>query len=201
MIDIGLLMDLWQSPFCSAPSPLHLLFLNSILFPSLLQHFSIHPCFPLVSSFIPVSLFHWFPLPCYHDPLLSCQDPCLIAELPSNPRLISYHFPNSVPTILWVSDTMLTIPPNSNWPLGPLMHYHHSLRPPNDLWGPQPHFCLHYSVLVSLHSNLIFTSLSQFSSFQFWYIAPFQYSCSLVLASTLPLYISTSLPLNSCDPL
>ena len=129
--------------------------------------------------------------------MLSCQDPHPIAEILSDPKLIPYHSPDSVPTILQDSNTTLTIPPNSNQPLRPPMHYHHSPRPPNNLQNPQPHFCLHYSILVSLHSDLIFTSLSQFSSFHFQYIAPFQYSCSLVLASTLPSYISASLPLNS----
>ena len=85
--------------------------------------------------------------------MLSCQDPHLIAEILSDPRLIPYCSPNSVPTILWDPDTMLTIPLNSDW--RPPMHYHCSLRPPNDLWDPPPHFCLHYSGLVSLHSNLI----------------------------------------------
>ena len=124
-----------------------------------------------------------------------------VVKILSDPRLIPYHSPDSILTILWDSNTMLTIPPNSNQPPRPLTHHHCSLRPPNNLWNPQPHFCLHYSVLVSLHSNLIFTSLSQFSSFHFWYIAPFQHSCSLILASALPSYISASLPLNSWDPL
>ena len=61
--------------------------------------------------------------------------------------------------------------------------------------------CLHHSILVLLNSNLIFTSLSQFSSFHFQYIKLFQYSCSLILASTLPLYISASLLLNSSNSL
>ena len=61
--------------------------------------------------------------------------------------------------------------------------------------------CLHHSVLVLLNSNLIFTPPSQFSSFHFWYITSFQYSCSLVLAPALPSYISASLLLNSCNPL
>ena len=134
------------------------------------------------------------------SPLLSCWDPRLIAEILSDPRSIPYHSPDSVPTILWDSNTTLTMPPNSNQPTRPPMHYHCSLRTLNNLWEPQSHFCLHYFVLVSLYSDLIFTSLSQFSSFHFWYITPFQYSCSLVLASTLPSYISASLPLNSCNP-
>ena len=136
--------------------------------------------------------------------LLSCWDPHPIAEIPSNPRSIPYHFPNSIPTILWDSNTMLTKPPNSKHPLRPLMHYHHSLRTLNNLQEPQSHFCLHlfhHSSFVLLNSDLIFTSLSQFSPFHFWYIKPFQYSCSLVLASTLLLYISASLLLNNSSSL
>ena len=133
--------------------------------------------------------------------LLSCWDPHLIAEILSDPRSIPYCCPNFIPIILWDSNTMLTMPPNSDQPPRPLTHYHHSLRTLNNLWEPQSHFCLHHSVLVLLHSNLVFTSPSQFSSFYFWYITLFQYSCSLVLAPALPLYISTSLTLNSCNPL
>ena len=94
-----------------------------------------------------------------------------------------------------------TIPSNSDWPPRPPMLYHHPPRPLNDLKDPQPHFCLHYSVLVFLHSILIFISPSQSLSFHFWYITLFQYSCSLIQPSALPSYISTSLPLNSCNPL
>ena len=113
---------------------------------------------------------------------------------------IPYHFPDSVLTILWRFQhyanhaPKLQLTPETSDALSLLS------ETPNNLQNPQPNFCLHYSVLVFLHSNLIFTSPSQFSSFHFWYIAPFQYSCSLVLASALPSYISASL-LNSCDPL
>ena len=75
--------------------------------------------------------------------LLSCWDPHPIAEIPSNPRSIPYHSPNSILTILQDSNTMLTKPPNSDQPLRPLTHYHHFLRTPNDLQEPQSHFCLH----------------------------------------------------------
>ena len=61
--------------------------------------------------------------------------------------------------------------------------------------------CLHHSVLVLLNSELIFMSSSQFSPFRSQYIKLFQYSCSLILASTLPLYISTSFLLNSSNSL
>ena len=40
--------------------------------------------------------------------LLSCWDPCPIAKIPSDPRLIPYCSPNSVLTILWDSNTTLT---------------------------------------------------------------------------------------------
>ena len=45
--------------------------------------------------------------------LLSCRDPHLIAEIPSDPRSTPYHSSDSVPTILQESDTMLTKTPNS----------------------------------------------------------------------------------------
>ena len=76
------------------------------------------------------------------------------------------------------------------------------------LWDPQlipktsdHHFNSYYSALVLLHSITNFISPSQSLPFCFRYIAPFQYSCSPVLASTLPLDISTSIPLNSYKPL
>ena len=142
-----------------------------------------------------------WPLQKCNDNLLSCWDPHPIAETLSNPRSIPYCSPDTILTILRDSDTMLTMPLNSNQPLRPPMHYHHSPRTLNDLWEPQSHFCLHHSVLVPLHSNLVFTSPSQFSSFHFQYITLFQYSCSLVLSPALPSYISASLLLNSCNPL
>ena len=77
--------------------------------------------------------------------LLSLWDPHLIAKIPSNPRAIPYRFSNSVPTILWDSDTMLTKPPNSEHPPSPPMHYFHSPRIPNDLGEPRSHSCLHLS--------------------------------------------------------
>ena len=145
--------------------------------------------------------FPALPIDPNHPWLLSCWDPHPIAEIPVQskidplqlPRLCSDH-----PLKFW---HYATIPLNSNRPPRPLMLYLHPLRPSNDLRDPQPHFCLHYSVLVLLHSVLVFISLSQCSSFHFWYITLFQYSCSLVLASALPSYISASLLLNSCDPL
>ena len=137
----------------------------------------------------------------FREYMLSCQDPHLIAEIPTqskiDPLLLPWLCSNHPPRFQHYA----TIPPNSNRPPRPLMLYHCPPRPPNDPWDPQPHFCLNYSVFVFLHSILVSTSLSQSLSFHFQYIAPFQYSCSLVLASTLPSYISASLPLNSCNPL
>ena len=69
--------------------------------------------------------------------LLSLWDPHLIAKIPSNPRSIPYRSSNSVPTILWDSDTMLTKPPNSKQPPRPPTHYHHSLRMLS-CWDPHP---------------------------------------------------------------
>ena len=81
----------------------------------------------------------------YCPRLLSCQDPHLIAKIPSDPRSIPYHSSNSISTILQDSDTTLTKPPNSDQPLRPLMHYHRSLRTPNNLWEPWSHSYLHLS--------------------------------------------------------
>ena len=137
------------------------------------------------------------------EQVLSCWDPHPIAKIPSNPRLIPYHSPDSIPTILWDSDTMLTKLLNSEHPLRPPTYYHRSPRTPNSLHEHHisVFICFHHSVFVLLNSDLIFTSPSQFSPFHFWYIKPFQYSCSLILASTLPMYISTSLLLNSSNSL
>ena len=132
------------------------------------------------------------------DSMLSCWDPHLIAEIPSNPRSIPLLLPQLH------SDH-------------PLRFWHYTNHAPK-LW-PTPEtsdassllsknpdrisvfLCLHHSILVLLNSNLIFTSPSQFSSFHFQYITSFQYSCSLVLAPALPSYISASLLLNSCNSL
>ena len=92
-------------------------------------------------------------------PLLSCWDPCPIAEILSETRLIPYCSPNSVPTILWDSNTMLTKPLNSEQPPRPPMHYHCSLRTPNDLQEPWSHFCL------CLSSSFHFSPLELWSHF------------------------------------
>ena len=91
--------------------------------------------------------------------LLSCQDPHLIAKIPSDPRSIPYHSSNSISTILQDSDTTLTKPPNSDQPLRPLMHYHRSLRTPNNLWEPWSHSYLHLS------SSFHFSPLELWSCF------------------------------------
>ena len=64
--------------------------------------------------------------------VLSSWDPCLIAKIPSNPRSIPYHSSDSIPTILWDSDTMLTKTPNSEYPPSPPTHYYRSL---NSKWS------------------------------------------------------------------
>ena len=69
LLDIGLLMDLQQSPS-------HAAFLcDTFPIPSLFYfcHISDMSPFvpiPLVSSFVPASLFHWYLFPCHHDPLI-----------------------------------------------------------------------------------------------------------------------------------
>ena len=136
--------------------------------------------------------------------LLSCQDPHPIAEILSDPRSTPFRSSDSVPTILRESDTTLTKTPNSEYPPNPPTHYYCS--PNSELPQKTPitfsvFICLHHSILVLLNSKLIFMSLSQFSPFCFQYIKPFQYSRSLVLASTLPSYISASFLLNSSNSL
>ena len=96
---------------------------------------------------------------------------------PRSPTL-HYHFPKPQLT-----------PKNSNMISLPSENPNRSLRHPITFQPLLFHFrplalcsCFHVPISVSI-------------------IAPFQYFCSLILASTLPLYISTSIPLNSCDPL
>ena len=136
--------------------------------------------------------------------LLSSWDPHPIAELLSNPRLIPYCSSNSIPTILWYSNTTLTKTLNSKYPPNPPTHFLSLSKLRMTLENPDHisvFICLHCSVLVLLNSEFIFMSSSQFSPFCFWYIKPFQYSHSLILAPALPLYISASLLLNSSNSL
>ena len=136
--------------------------------------------------------------------VLSSWDPHPIAKILSDPRLIPYRSSNSVPTILRYSNTMLTKTPNSKYPPNPPTHFLSLSKLQMTLENPDHisvFICLHHSVLVLLNSKYVLMSSSQFSPFRFWYIKPFQYSHSLVLASTLPSYISTSLLLNSSNSL
>ena len=127
--------------------------------------------------------------------LLRCQDPCLIQDWsPTTPPTLTL-------TTLQDPWHYATIPTNPDQPLRTLTWYHCPLRTPTDPQDPQSHFNSYCSVLILLHSVSIFMSPSQSLPFCFWYIAPFQYSCSLIIASTLPSYISASIPLNSCNPL
>ena len=82
--------------------------------------------------------------------VLSPWDPCLIAEIPSDPRLIPYHSSNSIPTILRYSDTMLPKPWTPSTPK-PSDTFSIALQTLNNLWKPQSHFCLHLS--SSFHFN------------------------------------------------
>ena len=134
--------------------------------------------------------------------LLSCRDPCPIAEIPSDPRSIPYcssdsnhpprlrHYANQTPE--------LQVPPKPSDTLLSLSELQTTLENPNHI---SVFICLHHSILVLLNSKLIFMSSSQFSPFCFRYIKLFQYSHSLVLASTLPSNISASFLLNSSNSL
>ena len=130
--------------------------------------------------------------------VLSSQDPHPIAEIPSDLRLIPYRSSNSIPTILQDSDTTLTKPPKPSNALLSLSELQMTSENPDHI---SVFICLYHSVLVLLNSEFVFMSSSKFSPFRFWYIKPFQYSRSLVLASALPSYISTSFLLNSSNSL
>ena len=136
--------------------------------------------------------------------LLSSWDPRPIAEIPSDPRLTPYRPSDSIPTILRYSNTMLTKTPNSKYPPNPPTHFLSLSELRTTSENPNHIFvfiCLHCSISVLLNSKFVYMSSSQFSPFRFWYIKPFQYSYSLILASALPSYISASLLLNSLNSL
>ena len=151
------------------------------------------------------SCHDWHPIVGYYFfNLLSSWDPCLIAEilfwskidplpllqLCSNHPLILWHYANQNPK-LWV-------------PLNPPTHFLSLSKLWTTLENPDHisvFICLHHSVLVLLNSEFIFMSSSQFSPFHFQYIKLFQYPHSLIPASALPSYISTSLLLNSSNSL
>ena len=121
------------------------------------------------------------------DSVWSKIDPLPLLWLHPDHPLRLQHYTNQNPKLQAPpepSDALLLLSENSEWPRRTLITFLSS-------------FCLHHSVLVLLNSELIFMSLSQFSPFHFWYIKLFHYSRSLILASTLPLYISTSFLLNS----
>ena len=115
----------------------------------------------------------------WNGPLLSCWDPHLIQNWsPTSPPTLTL-------TILWDPWHYATIPLTPDQPLRILTWYHLPLRPLTNPWDLWLHFNSYYSVLVLRHTISIFMSPSQSLPFHFWYIAPFQYSCSLVLASAL----------------
>ena len=124
------------------------------------------------------------------DPIRSKINPLPLLQLCSDHPLRLWHYTNQAPELRappGTSNTLLLLSKNSE-----------PSKNPNHI----PVFIyLHHSILVLLNSNLIFMSSSQFSPFHFRYIKPFQYSCSLILASALPLYISTSFLLNSSNSL
>ena len=124
------------------------------------------------------------------DPIQSKIDPLLLLWLHSNHPLRLRHYTNQNPEF--------RAPPKTFNALLSLSENSKPSENPNHI----PVFiCLHHSVLVLLNSKLIFMFLSQFSPFCFQYIKPFQYSRSLILASTLPSYISASFLLNSSNSL
>ena len=124
------------------------------------------------------------------DSIWSKIDPLLLLQLHSNHPSRLWHYTNQNPE-LWVS-------PEPSDALLSLSELQTTSENPDHI---SVFIHLHHSVLVLLNSKFIFMSLSQFSPFHFWYIKPFQYSHSLILVSTLPLYISTSLLLNSSNSL
>ena len=136
--------------------------------------------------------------------LLSSQDPCPIAKLPSNPRSIpycSFQLCSNHPPRLWYYANQtpeLQVPPKPSNTLLSLSKLWMTSENPDHI---SVFIYLHHSILVLLNSKFVFMSSSQFSPFHFWYIKPFQYSCSLILASALPSYISASFLLNSSNSL
>ena len=144
--------------------------------------------FWLVSGYIGVKFLR-SPSNC-QDSIWSKIDPLMLLQLHSNypPRL--QHYANQNPE--------LRVPPKPSNALLSLSKLWTTLENPNHI---SVFICLHHSVSVLLNSKFIFMSSSQFSPFRFRYIKPFQYSHSLILVSTPPSYISTSLLLNSLNSL
>ena len=124
------------------------------------------------------------------DSVQSLIDPLPPLWLRSNHPPILRHYTNQNPK--------LQVPPNPPAHFLSLSKLWTTSENPNHI---SVFICLHHSVLVLLNSKSVFMSLSQFSPFHFQYIKPFQYSHSLVLVSTLPLYISASLLLISLNSL
>ena len=124
------------------------------------------------------------------DPVWSKINPLLLLQLHPNHPLRIWHYANQNPE--------LQVPPKPSDALLSLSKLQTTSENPNHI----PVFiCLHHSILVLLNSKLIFMSSSQFSPFHLQYIKPFQYSRSLILASTLLSYISASFLLNSSNSL
>ena len=117
-----------------------------------------------------------------------------------NPLPLLWLCPNHPPRIQHYANQnpKLQVPPKPSNALLFLSELRMTSENPNHI---SVFICLHHSVLVLLNSKPIFMSSSQFSPFCFRYIKLFQYSCSLVLASTLPSYISASFLLNSSNSL
>ena len=124
------------------------------------------------------------------DPVRSKIDPLLLLWLHSDHPPILQHYANQNPK--------LQVPPKPSDTFLSLSELWMTSENPDHI---SVFICLHCSVLVLLNSEFIFMSSSQFSPFHFQYIKLFQYSCSLILASALPSYITTSLLLNSLNSL
>ena len=124
------------------------------------------------------------------DSVQSKIDPLLLLQLRSDHPLRLQHYANQNPK--------LQVPPEPSDALLSLSELQMTSENPDHI---SVFIYLHHSVLVLLNSKFVFMSSSQFSPFRFRYIKPFQYSCSLVLASTLPSYISAGFLLNSSDSL
>ena len=178
-----------MSPWSS--HPLHIVFLPHSCFPC----FTLVPLF-LVPDQVNLTLQHRTsvkfsrsPSDC-RDSVRSKIDPLPLLQLCSDhpPRL--QYYANQTPE-LWV-------PPEPSDTLLSLSELRMTLENPDHI---SVFICLHHSILVLLNSKFTFMSSSQFSPFRFRYIKLFQYSRSLILASTLPSYISASLLLNSSNSL
>ena len=120
-----------------------------------------HPTWPPLQAISIIVPFHVSSIWWHIERLLSSRDPRLIAEIPSDPRLMPYRSSNSIPTILQDSNTMLTKTLNSKYlPSDTLLSLSELRMTSENPDHISVFICLHRSILVLLNSEFIFMSLS-----------------------------------------